>query len=99
MIYLDTLYEQHQFEVVAAFRSKAYRIDKKGFRYHCYTNFDSQEDFDAFMTEVNLVILYATTATASYGDQLLTLSTCSYHEPNGRFVVMARRIMNDGYSI
>ena len=30
--------------------------------------------------------------TAEYGDQLLTLSTCAYHNTNGRFVVVAKRI-------
>ena len=28
---------------------------------------------------------------ADYGDELLTLSTCSYHTKNGRFVVVARK--------
>ena len=36
--------------------------------------------------------LYDTGVTAQYGDELLTLSTCSYHVTNGRFVVVARRI-------
>ena len=29
---------------------------------------------------------------AFYGDELLTLSTCDYHEDNGRFVVVAKRV-------
>ena len=29
--------------------------------------------------------------TAEYGDQLLTLSTCEYTYPNGRFVVVAKK--------
>lgn len=92
VIYLDTLYEQQRFEVVAAFRSRAYRTDEHGFRYYRYNNFGGKEDFDAFMTEVNQFALYPATAKASYGDQLLTLSTCAYHELNGRFVVVAKQI-------
>lgn len=92
VICLDTLYEQQRFEVVAAFRSRAYRTDEHGFRYYRYNNFGGKEDFDAFMTEVNQFALYPATAKASYGDQLLTLSTCAYHEPNGRFVVVAKEI-------
>ena len=34
--------------------------------------------------------LYDLGVTAAYGDQLLTLSTCSYHTGGGRFVVVAR---------
>ena len=39
----------------------------------------------------NMAALYDTGITAQYGDQLLTLSTCSYHTDNGRFVVVARK--------
>ena len=35
--------------------------------------------------------LYDTGATASWGDEILTLSTCSYHVKNGRFIVVAVR--------
>ena len=36
--------------------------------------------------------LYDTGITPEYGQQLLTLSTCSYHTSDGRFVVVARRM-------
>lgn len=35
---------------------------------------------------------YDTGITAEYGDQLLTLSTCEYTYPNGRFVVVAKKV-------
>ena len=35
--------------------------------------------------------LYDTGVTAEYGDKLITLVTCSYHEEHGRFVVVARQ--------
>ena len=31
----------------------------------------------------------------SYGEQLLTLSTCEYSSSNGRYVVVARRVDNE----
>ena len=37
---------------------------------------------------------YTIEETASYGDHLLTLSTCAYHTDNGRFVVVAKKIDN-----
>lgn len=92
IIYFDTLYEQNQYEVIAAFLSKAYRIDEQGFRYHRYTSFDSQNSFNGFMAEVNQASLYETAATASYGDSLISLSTCAYHVSDGRFAVVARKI-------
>lgn len=36
--------------------------------------------------------IYDTGVRAQYGDNLLTLSTCSYHTDNGRFVVVARKV-------
>lgn len=42
--------------------------------------------------ERNAWELYDTGVTAEYGDQLLTLSTCEYTYPNGRFVVVAKKV-------
>ena len=36
--------------------------------------------------------LYYIDATAKYGNQLITLSTCSYHVEDGRFAVVGRKI-------
>ena len=36
--------------------------------------------------------LYEIEASATYNEQLLTLSTCSYHVKDGRFAVIARKI-------
>lgn len=44
------------------------------------------------MNEMAALSLYDTGVTASYGDQLLTLSTCDYQENKGRFVVVAKKI-------
>lgn len=37
--------------------------------------------------------LYDTGITAEYGDELITLSTCEYTYENGRFVVVAKKII------
>lgn len=34
--------------------------------------------------------LYDTGVTAQFGDQFLTLSTCTYHVEEGRFVVVSK---------
>lgn len=36
--------------------------------------------------------LYDTGVTAEFGDTFLTLSTCAYHEEDGRIVVVAKRV-------
>ena len=51
-----------------------------------------KETIAEFMENVRARQLYDTGVTAKYGDQLLTLSTCEYTYPNGRFVVVAKKV-------
>lgn len=51
-----------------------------------------EDQFAEFMENVHARQLYDTGVTAEYGDQLLTLSTCEYTYPNGRFVVVAKKV-------
>jgi sortase B len=41
--------------------------------------------------QVKKAALYDTEVNAQYGEQLLTLSTCSYYTDDGRFVVVAKK--------
>ena len=72
-----------------------YRLEKDEdggrFRYYYYTNLSDKADFDYYVDNVMERALYDTGATAKWGDELLTLSTCSYHVKNGRFVVVGVR--------
>lgn len=90
---LETIYEASaEYEIFAAFRSKAYDVDDEGvFRYYRYTNLSAQEDFESFVSQCLAASLYDFGVTPQYGDTIVTLSTCSYHTDEGRFVVAARR--------
>ena len=91
-IRFDTMEAAGEYEVVAAFYSQAYLQDAVNvFRYYRYTDVSEPEVFEEYMEQVQEAAVYDTGVTAVYGDQLLTLSTCSYHTENGRFVVVARR--------
>lgn len=72
-----------------------YRVEKDEdngrFRYYYYNDLASEDDFDYFVSNVKEKALYDTGVDAKYGDDLLTLSTCSYQVKNGRFVVVAVR--------
>ena len=92
IIRFDTLYTENEYEVLGAFYSKIYGINEKGvFRYYQYNDLSDPEVFNEFITQVKSYSLYDTGVTAEYGDKILTLSTCSYHTDNGRFVVVARK--------
>lgn len=91
-VQFDTIYEQRLYQVMFAFRSKVYNEDDVVFKYYQFINANSEEEFNSYMLEMNDKSFYETGVWAFYGDELLTLSTCDYHEDNGRFVVVAKRV-------
>ncbi len=92
----DTLYNRGEYELMAAFYSRVYTDqDQNVFRYYQYADLSDPEIFEAYVRNVQAAALYDTGVQAEPGDSLLTLSTCSNHVDNGRFVVVARKITSD----
>ena len=91
-IQFDTIYEKGVYQVMYVFRSRVYKEDEIVFKYYQFIDAGSEQEFLSNMKEMEKMSLYDTGVTASYGDQLLTLSTCDYQEKNGRFVVVAKKI-------
>ncbi len=92
-IQFDTIYERGTYEVMYVFRSRIYNEDEVVFKYYQFLDAASEQEFNSNMQEMAALSLYDTGVRASYGDQLLTLSTCDYSEEDGRFVVVARRVL------
>lgn len=90
-IYFDTLYEYHTYEIFAVFISSADL--SVGFSYHIFDDAKNQAEFDAFVSTCKEMSLYDTGITPQYGEKLITLSTCDKSIDNGRFVVVARRVV------
>lgn len=91
LIQTDGSYKRLTFEVMAAFYSCIYSVDEENvFRYYYSTDLSDPDAFQYYIEEVMSASLYDLGVTAEYGDRLLTLSTCSYHTEDGRFVVVAR---------
>ncbi len=88
----DTIYEKGIYEVMYVFRSRVYSEEEVVFKYYQFIDAASELEFNSNMNEMAAVSLYDTGVTASYGDRLLTLSTCDYQEENGRFVVVAKKV-------
>ena len=95
-IKFDTIYKggQGEYEVIAAFYSQIYAEDKDIFKYYTYAGITTEEQFDEYVEGVKDISVYDTGVDAEYGDQLITLSTCSYHVADklGRFAVVAKRV-------
>lgn len=91
-IEFDTIYEKGTYQVMYVFRSRVYREEEIVFKYYQFIDAISEQEFDSYLEEMAEMSLYDTGVNASFGDQLLTLSTCDYQEPNGRFVVVAKKV-------
>ena len=91
-ITLNTANGCEVYTVMAAFYSQVYKQeDTRVFRYYQYADLSNEADFAAYVEQVKKAALYDTEVNAQYGEQLLTLSTCSYHTDDGRFVVVAKK--------
>lgn len=91
-IRFDTLYEERTYEIMAVFLSRVYGDDEEGFKYYQFYRADTEEEFLAFYQQAAGASLYETGVTAAFGDTFLTLSTCAYHEEDGRLVIVAKRV-------
>ena len=88
VINFNTIYENADYEIIAVFKTVAYT----GFEYYKFANSSSKQEFDTFIEKCKELSFYATEKTAEYNDKLITLSTCEYSKPNGRLVVVAKKI-------
>ena len=75
--------------MIAAFR---YNTNKEIFVYNEHTDM-AEAEFTEYVENCRARSIYDTGITAEFGDQLITLSTCEYTYTNGRFVVVAKKIV------
>lgn len=84
----DTIEEEYK--VIFCFKTT---VNKGGFKYYNFYNATSEADYNSFVEQCRELAFYNTEESASYGDKLITLSTCEYSLNNGRMVVVARKII------
>lgn len=87
----DTIYEKGEYEIFAAFMTQVYPADAEEFMYYRFIQADTEAEFKDYVDNALKLSLYDTGIKPKYGDQLLTLSTCSYHVGDGRMVIVARK--------
>ena len=92
IICYDSLYEEREYELIAVFYSQVYYESDNVFKYYKFFQADTQEEFDDWYENIKAMSLYDTGVTAQFGDEFLTLSCCSYHVEDGRFVVVGKRM-------
>ncbi|MBR4462580.1 MAG: class B sortase [Erysipelotrichaceae bacterium] len=92
LIRFDTLFEQREYVVMSVFMTSVDPETKESFLFYQQTELTDADTFDAFVKRVKEFSFYDCGIDAVYGDELIALSTCSDHESDGRFVVVAKRI-------
>jgi len=91
-IRLTTNQEDAEYEIISVFLSRVYyKSETDVFRYYYFINAENEQEFNDYVENSKKASLYEIEATAQYGDQLLTLSTCEFSQEDGRLAVVARK--------
>lgn len=92
-IRFDTIYDEAIYEIVAVFQTKVAADDKSEFKFYNFLEAESEDDFNNYYNKIRSMSLYDIEATTISTDCLLTLSTCDHTIDDGRFVVIAKKIL------
>jgi len=92
IIHFNTIYQTGDYKIIGVLLSKVYNQNEDVFKYYKFSYPATDGQYESFVANVKKISLYDTGVTASPGEQLLTLSTCSYHTQDGRLAVVAKRI-------
>lgn len=90
-ISFTTTDDEGTYNIISVFKSKVYNTTDNVFKYYFFINPKTEEEYNDYIKNVKENSLYNIDKTANYGTQLITLSTCSYHVKDGRFVVVGAK--------
>lgn len=96
-IVLYTLGDKREYQVISAFYSQVFYQTDTCFKYYNFFEAKTEDEFLDFYDNIKSMSLYDTGVTAELGDSFITLSTCSYHVEDGRFVVIAKEVNREQY--
>lgn len=91
-ITLSTLYEDKKYEVVAAFVSKVYDDNYKGFKYYDYRGNITEEEFDEYKKGIKSLVRVGNIDNLCYNDNIIELITCWYSEKDARLVLLCKQV-------
>ncbi len=87
-----TLDEKQEYQIIAVFLSKIYTVIDDEYKYYKFYNAKNEEEYNEYIDFIKENSLYKIDESASYPDELITLSTCDYTQTNGRLVIVGKRI-------
>ena len=80
------------YEIFAAVETRVLYSSETGYRYYSHSGTLTKTHFTELTSWLANNALYPTDVIPSFGEQIVILSTCSYHTENGRFLIAARKI-------
>lgn len=89
VIRFDSMEEEREYEVVAAFYDRIYYTHEKTFKFYNFIDAANEAEYNSAVKKFKEKSIYDTSVMPEYGQQLITLVTCTYQVENGRFVVVA----------
>ena len=89
-IELETLQGHEDYEIIAAFTTPVYT--GHDFEYYNFAGTDDEAEFNNYVRQCKEKSIYKIDKSATFGQRLLTLSTCEYSHKNGRMVIVAAQI-------
>ena len=94
LVTFDSVYKTGTYKIFAAFITNNLAEHDNGntFNYNAFVDAKDEADFNNFVNEVKRRSIFDTPIDVEYGDELLTLSTCTYEFADARLVVVARQL-------
>lgn len=94
MVEFDTLWEENDYVIFGIFLTGIYDYQDNGnlFKYHTVRNFEDEAAFNDYYDNVMKRSMFLSDIEVEYGDELITLSTCTGCFDNSRLVVVARKL-------
>lgn len=95
-IQFDTIYEKQTYEIISVSKGIVYYDTKPEDEYLFYEHIelDSEDEFNAYVSNAKQKGWYDIDTTAKYGDKLITLCTCDGWATDGRLFIVAKKIEN-----
>ena len=88
----DTIHDHRTYQIFAAFKTEIPSAGQEGFRYYDLVGELNEQEYKDLLDGIKAKQFYDTGKAPTEGQQIMILSTCSYHAKNGRCVVAAYRI-------
>jgi|GEM_PF-3082231 sortase B len=81
-----------EYQILSTFYDRVYYQDETVYKFYNFIDADSESDFNDNIDILKAKAIYDSGITAEYGDNLISLVTCTYQVDNGRFVVVAKKV-------